>query len=147
MTYTLAMKACLSEAPAGRPSFAQLQTLLSDLADEVASGQFLNAAGATVVRTCSLPAHSNVLIASLPSVKGGGRECGAHLLLAPAFGQMSHGVVRIKEFLHCRLAVVWPVNARLQLSHSYVAGRGGNTAESHCSRRKCGTFLLCAPRL
>jgi hypothetical protein len=50
MTYTLAMKACLSESPKDRPTFAQMQTLLGDLEEEVASGQYVNSAGALVVR-------------------------------------------------------------------------------------------------
>jgi hypothetical protein len=50
MTYTLAMKACLSLMPKDRPSFQELETLLGDLCVEIASGSYLNSDGVTVVR-------------------------------------------------------------------------------------------------
>eukprot|EP00892_Ulva_mutabilis_P009188 jgi/Ulvmu1/6641/UM003_0279.1 len=45
LTYTLAMKACLSRDPGQRPTFGQLQTIISDLQDEVARGHYINSQG------------------------------------------------------------------------------------------------------
>ena len=50
LTYTLAMKACLGEAPQERPHFAQLRTLLLDVVAEVARGRYVNTAGHASVR-------------------------------------------------------------------------------------------------
>jgi hypothetical protein len=50
MTYTLAMKACLSTTPADRPSFQQVQTLLRDVQAEVAKGSYVDSDGAPQVR-------------------------------------------------------------------------------------------------
>jgi hypothetical protein len=50
MTYTLAMKASLSQTPKQRPSFVQLLTILKDLTAEVGAGSYLNSRGSQVVR-------------------------------------------------------------------------------------------------
>jgi hypothetical protein len=62
MTYTLAMKACLSQNPEERPSFVQLLTILRDLKAEVAAGSYLNSEGAQVV--CFAPKTSHFFSAS-----------------------------------------------------------------------------------
>ena len=68
MTYTLAMKACLSPHPRDRPSFPQILTILEDLKAEVATGTYLNSGGASAVRSthfqCHL--HANVLLVCIP---------------------------------------------------------------------------------
>jgi hypothetical protein len=45
LTYTLTMKACLSENPDDRPSFGHLTVLLQDLLHEVAQGSYINSLG------------------------------------------------------------------------------------------------------
>lgn len=45
LTFTLTMTACLSEAPADRPTFAQIGTIFGDLCSEVARGYYINSAG------------------------------------------------------------------------------------------------------
>lgn len=50
LTYTLTMKACLSERPDDRPSFAHLTVLLEDLLHEVAHGSYINSLGKMEVR-------------------------------------------------------------------------------------------------
>lgn len=45
LTYTLTLKACLSEKPSERPSFEQLLSILDDMVGEVATGVYLNARG------------------------------------------------------------------------------------------------------
>eukprot|EP00892_Ulva_mutabilis_P012770 jgi/Ulvmu1/9866/UM057_0020.1 len=45
LTFTLTMHACLSPAPTDRPTFDQVRTLLSDLNEEVQTGQYINAIG------------------------------------------------------------------------------------------------------
>eukprot|EP00892_Ulva_mutabilis_P012781 jgi/Ulvmu1/9876/UM057_0031.1 len=42
LTYTLSMHACLSQRPTERPTFAQVSTLLRDVAMEVADGRYVN---------------------------------------------------------------------------------------------------------
>ena len=68
LTYTLTMKACLSERPEERPRFKQVSTLLSDAALEVANGEYVNSDGAATVRY--LPSACNSIIAE--SGAGGG---------------------------------------------------------------------------
>ena len=50
LTFTLLMKACLSESPAHRPSFAQTVTILKDLGAEVQRGHYINSDGWLQVR-------------------------------------------------------------------------------------------------
>jgi hypothetical protein len=50
LTYTLSMKACLSEKPSERPSFAQVLTLLADMRQEVGGGHYINSEGRVQVR-------------------------------------------------------------------------------------------------
>jgi hypothetical protein len=50
LTYTLTMLACLSARPADRPSFSQMETVMKDMAAEVATGRYLNSAGQVMVR-------------------------------------------------------------------------------------------------
>lgn len=45
LTYTLTMTACLSQIPKERPTFQQLQRILSDLGDEVGRGFYINGQG------------------------------------------------------------------------------------------------------
>lgn len=45
LTYALTMTACLSEVPRERPTFQQLQQILSDLGDEVGRGFYINGQG------------------------------------------------------------------------------------------------------
>eukprot|EP00892_Ulva_mutabilis_P009198 jgi/Ulvmu1/6650/UM003_0288.1 len=58
LTYTLTMKACLSERPEERPRFKQVTTLLSDAALEVASGEYVNSEG-----TATSSAHFHLMAA------------------------------------------------------------------------------------
>jgi hypothetical protein len=50
LTYTLTMKACLSERPEDRPSFSSILVLLEDLLQEVAQGYYINSMGQRQVR-------------------------------------------------------------------------------------------------
>lgn len=50
MTYTLAMKACLSHHPKDRPSFPQILTILHDLKAETETGTYINSGGCLAVR-------------------------------------------------------------------------------------------------
>jgi hypothetical protein len=50
LTYTLTMKACLSETPADRPTFSNILVLLEDLVNEVAQGSYVNSNGSVQVR-------------------------------------------------------------------------------------------------
>lgn len=50
LLYVLTMKACLSHEAAERPSFEEIQTLLQDIAREVATGTYVNSGGAVLVR-------------------------------------------------------------------------------------------------
>ena len=54
LTYTLTMKACLSEAAAERPTFADLVSLLEDCAAEVQGGSYADSEGNICVRCCCL---------------------------------------------------------------------------------------------
>lgn len=45
LTFTLTMKACLSELPRERPSFGQILSLFDDVLTEVNEGHYLNSAG------------------------------------------------------------------------------------------------------
>lgn len=49
LTFTLTMKACLSENPDERPTFGQILTIFDDLVFEVASGSYLNSLGQMMV--------------------------------------------------------------------------------------------------
>lgn len=51
LTYTLTMQAALSDHARERPPFTDIAVLLSDTADEVRAGTYVNSEGATVVRT------------------------------------------------------------------------------------------------
>lgn len=55
LTFTLTMKACLSENPDERPTFGQILTIFDDLVFEVASGSYLNSLGQMMVRWSSPP--------------------------------------------------------------------------------------------
>jgi hypothetical protein len=50
LTYTFAMRACLSPVATERPTFKQLVTLLEDLQIEVESGQYIDSGGRVQVR-------------------------------------------------------------------------------------------------
>lgn len=50
LTYTLAIKACLSREPGERPTFPQLMTIIDDLKDEVSRGHYINGNGRAQVR-------------------------------------------------------------------------------------------------
>ena len=50
LTYALTMTACLSDIPSERPTFLQLQQILSDLGDEVGRGFYINGQGRAQVR-------------------------------------------------------------------------------------------------
>ena len=50
LTYTLTMKACLSNKYAERPSFAQVLQLLNDVQMEVATGRYMDGTGRVQVR-------------------------------------------------------------------------------------------------
>jgi hypothetical protein len=50
LTYTLTMQACLSDAPAERPTFAQITTIFADLCSEVSRGNYINSVGHIQVR-------------------------------------------------------------------------------------------------
>ena len=50
LLYVLTMKACLSDQPEERPTFADLLTLLADMEAEVATGAYINSEGDAVVR-------------------------------------------------------------------------------------------------
>lgn len=54
LTFTLTMKACLSERPEDRPSFGHITVLLQDLLHEVAQGSFINSLGKPEVRCAVL---------------------------------------------------------------------------------------------
>ena len=63
------MKACLSDAPAERPSFADLVTLLHDTVAEVEDGSYANSEGAQTVCSAACLAAAFALppwCASLP---------------------------------------------------------------------------------
>lgn len=45
LTYTLVMRACLSQDPAERPSFGHLVSMLEDLKTEVESGSYVDSTG------------------------------------------------------------------------------------------------------
>eukprot|EP00892_Ulva_mutabilis_P012777 jgi/Ulvmu1/9872/UM057_0026.1 len=49
LTFTLTMKACLSENPDERPTFGQILTIFDDVVFEVASGSYLNSLGQMMV--------------------------------------------------------------------------------------------------
>jgi hypothetical protein len=51
LTYTLTMKACLSNSPAERPTALQLRTLIADMQREVAQGRYISTEGS--VRVCT----------------------------------------------------------------------------------------------
>ena len=55
LTYALTMTACLSDVPSERPTFLQLQQILSDLGDEVARGFYINGQGRAQVRGSKPP--------------------------------------------------------------------------------------------
>lgn len=57
LTYTLSMHACLSERPTERPSFAQVATLLRDVAVEVSDGCYVNSHARVQVRLPLLSYH------------------------------------------------------------------------------------------
>jgi hypothetical protein len=64
------MRACFSENPVDRPSFAQLVAIFDDLKAELATGTYINTSGNVQVRllflmsTC-LPSVINIIIALL----------------------------------------------------------------------------------
>lgn len=80
MTYTLTMKACLSERPEERPRFKQVATLLSDTAAEVASGEYVNSDGTPTVRPCCLAMPVSMLLF----------QCCVNVLLMQWFGRPMH---------------------------------------------------------
>ena len=74
LTFTLTMKACLSNTHSERPTAAQLRTLLSDMQREVAQGRYIDCSGTIRVRlillllyiaaftrrcVCTLPPHAS----------------------------------------------------------------------------------------
>lgn len=76
LTYTLAMKACLSRDPAERPTFPQLQVIIADLEDEVARGHYINGNGRAQVRLLlSDPAACGLLRAGSLPLFGGHPAC------------------------------------------------------------------------
>ena len=60
LTFTLTMKACLSENPDERPTFGQILTIFDDVVFEVASGSYLNSLGQMMVRFTRPPAAAAV---------------------------------------------------------------------------------------
>jgi hypothetical protein len=50
LTFTLTMKACLSEVPSERPTFGQIGTIFEDLWFEVDTGTYINSSGQVMVR-------------------------------------------------------------------------------------------------
>lgn len=51
LTFTLTMKACLSELPNERPTFGQIATIFEDLVFEVDTGTYISSSGQVMVRT------------------------------------------------------------------------------------------------
>ena len=51
LTFTLTMKACLSETPSERPTFGQIATIFEDLLFEVDTGTYISSSGQVMVRS------------------------------------------------------------------------------------------------
>jgi hypothetical protein len=54
LTYTLTMKACLSQKHTERPTFSQILQLLGDLQKEVSKGTYMDATGRMQVRDTNI---------------------------------------------------------------------------------------------
>lgn len=62
LTFTLTMKACLSETPSERPTFGQIATIFEDVLFEVDTGTYINSNGHVMVRYTLLHVTVRALI-------------------------------------------------------------------------------------
>lgn len=71
LTFTLTMKACLSETPSERPTFGQLATIFEDLVFEVDTGTYISASGQVMVRKipCYVTLRSVLLSCRSPAIR------------------------------------------------------------------------------